>query len=78
MLKSNPSRYTCYAVDSKLELLGLLYCTFNSTNSSVSVRNYCYIGNCGRDDVVRFLVYDDFVLNYYYVKFPLDPVADSL
>lgn len=84
MLNPNPTTKTCYTSNMQGFEQDRIYCETFAANRTVIVRNYCVVAECtttssvGGNPIARFLMMNDFILNYGVVKSPLDKVEDSL
>lgn len=78
MLIPNVTSTTCYSVDAAGANLNMLLCELFTANRTIKVRNYCQVATCTASSTVRFKMYEDFIMNYYYVVDPLNSTFDSM
>jgi hypothetical protein len=78
MLNPSSSTATCYTSDYQGNIKSIILCTVIASNRTVIIRNYCQVADCSAGAVVRFLMLDDFMMNYFYIKDPMDSYNDSI
>jgi len=79
-LNPKPVSTTCYAATSLGAEIDRVYCETFPANRTVIVRNYCFATDActAKQPVVRFIMSNDFIINYPLVVEPLQDELHSL